>query len=120
MRPKQIKMLQSLSRDLTVMPLSSTRLVVESRSDNLHNHIVEVQFLPDDVVYARCTCEWSRYQGVACVHVMAALDYPANRKGRRLNFWLTEDDALRQKPRTFYLAHPDRPDAGVWITSRDS
>jgi len=48
---------------------------------------------------------------------MAALEHLAARKGRRLSFWLSEDDARRQKRRVFFM--PDkRQKNGVWITSR--
>ncbi len=117
MRPTQIKTLQARSRDLNVMSLNPRTFVVESRSNEYQNHIVHIDFLPDDEVKATCTCPWSQYNGVACAHAMAAMEYLAARKGRRLSFWLTEDDARRQKRRVFFM--PDRrDDDGVWITSR--
>ena len=117
MRPKRIKTLQARSRDLNVMSLSPRTFVVESRSNEYQNHIVRVQFLSGEEVKATCTCPWSQHDGVACAHVMAALEHLAARKGRRLSFWLSEDDARRQKRRVFFM--PDkRQKNGVWITSR--
>jgi hypothetical protein len=117
MIPKQIKKIQARSRDLKVMPINPRTFVVESRSDEFNNHVVEVQFEPDGEVITRCTCEWAQYHGVACAHVMAALEHLAARKGRRLSFWLTQDDARRQKHRIFYMTNGEDDD-GVWITSR--
>lgn len=91
--------------------------VVESVSNPIANHVVTVKFQRDGTINSRCTCEWAINQGVACSHVMAALEYLASSKGRTLSFWLTEEEAKRQKQRVFYLAGGQRND-GVWITSR--
>ncbi len=114
MKPTHIKQLQTTSRDLRVLPLNRHKLVVESRSDPLNSHVVTVRFGNHDAVYTDCTCEWAQYNGVACAHAMAALQFLAARKGRRLSFWLSEADARRQKQRVFTLAGDDP----VWITSR--
>lgn len=118
MKPKQIKFIQAKSRDMHVMHINPTTLLVESQSDDLNNHVVRVQFMPNGEVRTECTCEWSQYHGVACAHTMAALEHLAERKGRTLSFWLTENDARRQKQRIFYLTHRKHPTDGVWITSR--
>jgi hypothetical protein len=51
---------------------------------------------------------------------MAALEYLASKKNRRLSFWTSQADARRQKQRVFYLSAggQDPDDEGVWITSR--
>lgn len=118
MKPKEIKKIQGRSRDLQVMPINLRTFVVESRTDDLNNHIVRVEFLPNGGVRTDCTCTWAKYNGLACAHVIAALEHLAERKGRKLSFWLTEDDALRQKRRVFHMTHPDNATDGVWITSR--
>ncbi|MEM6284206.1 MAG: SWIM zinc finger family protein [Chloroflexota bacterium] len=118
MKPGYIKKIQAKSRDLTVLPMGLDSLVVESRSDDTHNHMVKVQFSPDGEVRTACTCAWAKYHGVACSHTMAALEHLAARKGRSLSFWLSEDDARRQKQRIFYMVNERNPDDGVWITSR--
>lgn len=118
MKPTHIKRLQNESRELQIRQISSDTFVVESASNNVANHIVTVRFYGDDVIRTRCTCPWAHHRGVACAHVIATLEYLAQKKGRRLSFWLTQEDALRQKHRTFYLAGND--DDGVWITSRAS
>jgi hypothetical protein len=118
-KPRQIKKIQARSRNLKILPINLNRFVVESRTSAPNNHLVEVQFNPDGEVKATCTCAWSRYNGVACAHVIAALEHLAAYKGRRLAFWLTEDDARRQKHRIFHMRSDDNnPDDGVWITSR--
>ena len=52
---------------------------------------------------------------------MAALEYLASLKDRTLSFWPTQNDARRQKQRTFYLSGGRNDDGqrGVWITSRN-
>ncbi len=117
MKPAHIKHLQAVSRTLDVKWLKDYVLAVESRSNPLFNHIITVEFRPNDHIHARCTCDWARNRGTACVHVMAALDHLALRKGRSLSFWLTHEDAERQKHRTFYLEGSADED-GIWITSR--
>ncbi len=120
-KPKQIKKIQARSRDLSILPMSYNKFVVESRTNAPNNHIVEVLFNPNGEVKATCTCAWSRYNGVACTHVIAALEHLAAQKGRKLSFWLSEDEARRQKHRIFYMRTSDGdPDDGVWITSRAS
>lgn len=119
MRPKRIKQLQAKSRNLRVMSITPNKLVVESRSNEFNNHIVTVEFLPGGEVRTGCTCEWSQFRGIACAHTMAALEHLAAQKGRTLSFWLTEDDARRQRHRIFALKNREHPDGeGVWITSR--
>ncbi|QPC84743.1 SWIM zinc finger family protein [Phototrophicus methaneseepsis] len=98
-------------------PINHNTLVVESVTNPLANHVVTVQFDDDHHVHARCTCPWAVHNGVACTHVIAALQYLAQIKGRRLSFWLTEEEAERQKHRRFYLSGQAEHD-GVWITSR--
>jgi hypothetical protein len=66
-----------------------------------------------------CTCEWGRQRPdedrrSACSHVVAALNYRAARKGRRISAWGNETEARRQhRP---MLAIGD----GVILTSRPS
>jgi hypothetical protein len=93
-------------------------MAVESVSNPFANHIVTVRFNPDGTIQARCTCPWALNRGVACSHIMAALEYLAGQKGRTLSFWATHEQALRQKHRVFYLTGPAERAEGVWITSR--
>jgi hypothetical protein len=121
MKPKNIKILQSQSRNLQARQVDRHTLAVQSASNALANHIVTVEFGPDQTVRARCTCQWALNRGVACTHVMAALEYLASRKNRTLSFWSTQAEAERQKHRVFYLAgetNDDERESGVWITSR--
>lgn len=120
MKPKNIKILQAQSRNLQARRVDKHTLVVQSASNPLANHIVTVEFGPDDTIHARCTCPWAINRGVACSHVMAALEYLASLKDRTLSFWTEREAALRQKNRVFYISgerDPDRED-GVWVTSR--
>lgn len=117
MKPKHIKQLQAQSRKLQARRVDNDTFVVESISNPVANHIVTVRFQPDGTINTRCTCEWAINQGVGCSHVLAALEYIASIKGRTLSFWLTEEEAVRQKQRVFYLSGAKRDD-GLWITSR--
>lgn len=119
MKPKNIKELQLESRRLRARRVDRHTYVVESRTNPQANHVVMVRFDDDGTVFTRCTCPWALHNGIACSHVLAALEYMASRKGRRLSFWLNHEDAQRQKHRTFYMAGTSKND-GVWITSRSA
>jgi hypothetical protein len=120
MKPTHIKQLQSNAHNLKVVALGPGKLAVESTSDPLNSHIVQVAFLPNGDVRTACTCEWSQFRGVGCSHTLAALDYLAAHKGRKLSFWADEAAARRQKRRTFRLAHMRSPRDDLWITSRNA
>jgi hypothetical protein len=115
--PKNIKEIQAQSRRLRCRMVDRSTIVVESTSNPYANHIVTVFFMQNGGVHARCTCPWATHNGVACSHVMAALEYLAGLKKRTLSFWSSKADAERQKQRTFRLAGDE--DRGVWITSRN-
>ncbi|MBC7869312.1 MAG: SWIM zinc finger family protein [Chitinophagaceae bacterium] len=116
MIPKNIKMLQAESKQLKVQWIDKHTLVVRSSSSNTANYIVTVEFGAKGEVNARCTCPWALHKGVACSHVMAALDHLASVKERKLSFWTSREEARRQKQKTFLLK--GSKNEGVWITSR--
>ena len=116
MIPRNIKDLQANSRHLRPRLVDADTVIVESASDPESNHTVTIQFKPDGIVHARCTCPWAEHHGVACSHVMAALEYLASLKNRTLSFWTDPEQAHRQKRRVFYLEGENRQ--GIWITSR--
>jgi SWIM zinc finger len=121
MKPKHIKILQEKARDMHATPLNKTTVVVESASNPAANHIVTVEYDSDGTIHARCTCPWAINGGVACSHVIAALEALAERRGRRLSFWTNMSEAQRQKKRIFYLRGTKarvEENEGVWITSR--
>ena len=120
MKPRNIKSLQAQSRQMQARMVDKHTLVVQSTSNPQANHIVTVTFGHEDTIHARCTCQWSLNRGVACTHVMAALEYLASLKDRTLSFWTDREAALRQKHRVFYISpeHDDNREAGVWVTSR--
>jgi SWIM zinc finger len=121
MKPKQIKSLQAKSKKLVARVLKSGNLhecfvvLVGSNSTSTLNFIVTVQFNTDGGVAARCTCQWAEHGGIACSHVIAALSKLASSKKRALSFWLTSEEARRQKQALFHLSQ-DRE--YIWITSR--
>jgi uncharacterized Zn finger protein len=117
-KPKNIKRLQAQGKELNAHILNRHTLAVASATSPLANHIVTVEYGPDGTIHARCTCPWAINGGVACSHVIAALERLANTKGRTLSFWTSKEEAERQKHRVFYLAG-ERDDEGVWITSRN-
>lgn len=117
MIPKNIKHLQAQSRRLQARFVDKNTLVVSSVSNPEANHVVTVNFGRHDEIQARCTCPWAMHNGIACSHVMAALEYLASFKERRLSFWSNPEDARRQKQRVFVLKS-QRGGEGVWITSR--
>ncbi len=116
MIPKNIKALQAESKNLQVRWIDKHTLVVRSNSTSTANYIVTVEFGNHGEVDARCTCPWALHKGVACSHVMAALDHLASAKARKLSFWTSREEARRQKQKTFLLK--GSKNEGVWITSR--
>jgi hypothetical protein len=117
-KPKNIKRLQAQGKELHANVVNRHTLVVESTSSPLANHIVTVEYGADGTIYARCTCPWALNGGVACSHVIAALERLANTRGRTLSFWTSKEQAERQKHRVFYLTG-ERDEEGIWITSRN-
>ncbi len=126
MKPKQIKALQNRSKNLVVRVIDPVKpgepyiVIVGSGTSASFNRIVTIHFDPDGHIHARCTCKWAEHGGVGCSHVLAALNALAARKHRALSFWLTPEEAQRQKQRVFRLTDGRREDHGenLWITSR--
>lgn len=129
MLPKNIKALQEKSRSLGVRIIPPGRprdpfLALVESTDKL-SHMVRVWFRnihnrdgrPATRIDALCTCTWSEHGGVACSHVIAALNKLAERRQSSLSFWLTPEDAHRQKHRVFQLGGPQ---GKIWITSRST
>jgi len=117
MTPKNIKHIQAKSRDLEVGRVTDEVYAVDSSSDPNQRHIVTLKPDKNGRIRSTCTCEWSKFRGIGCAHVMATLNFVAEQKGRRLSFWQTEADAKRQKNRIFELTG-ERGQEQVWITSR--
>jgi uncharacterized Zn finger protein len=119
--PTQLKDLQAKSRKLQIKLLNPEhagapfRALVESSS--ALSHLVTIRFAHDGKIDATCTCAWAEHGGVGCSHVIAVLNHLAELKSSILSFWPTQEDALRQKRRTFRLTTP-RGEDGLWITSR--
>lgn len=119
MKPKNLKNLQDRGRELRAYILNPNLVIVESTSNPMASHVVTVEYQPDGTIHARCTCPWAINGGIACSHVIAALEHLAEVRGRKLSFWTKREDARRQKRRLFLLPDTDDQD-GVWITSRAS
>ena len=121
MKPKHIKKLQAQSKKLTAKRVSTNLFRVESASHPDEVQTVQLRVDEGGAIVADCSCEWAQHHGVACSHVLAALEFLAERKGRTLSFWLNPEDAERQNRRTLFLAaDPKNAEDGVWITSRSA
>jgi hypothetical protein len=117
--PKNIKKLQEASRELLARQVDKNTYVVESRTNPNAHHIVTIQFDKEhSSIHARCSCAWAIFNGIACSHVLAALEYVAAKKQRTLSFWNDEQAARRQKHRIFQLVGKQEKKNGIWITSR--
>jgi hypothetical protein len=122
MKPRRIKYLQNKSKDLPTTVIDPVDkgdpyvVVVGSRTNRYLNRIVTVKFEPNGTVNARCTCTWAYFGGTGCVHVIAALQKLASRKQRILSFWLSPEEAQRQKQHVIKLIGETNED--IWITSR--
>jgi uncharacterized Zn finger protein len=119
--PTQLKDLQEKSRKLQIKLLNPERAgepfraLVESSS--ALSHLVTIRFDRSGKIDATCTCAWAEHGGVGCSHVIAVLNHLAELKRSSLSFWPTQEDARRQKRRTFQLTSK-RGEDGLWITSR--
>lgn len=120
MKPKAIKKLQAEAKHLTVQEVAPHTLLVQSRRNPNAHHIVTVELENDGSIRARCTCPWAHNGGYGCSHVLAALSYLAKNKNRAISFWLSKDDANRQKHRVLRLAgnRDGSDDDGLWLTTR--
>lgn len=118
MKPRNIKHLQVRARDLNATIVNRNTVIVESTTTPTASHVVTVEHDDEGTIHARCTCPWAINGGIACSHVLAALDALASRKGRALSFWTDKQSARRQKHRILFLSGGRRQSDGVWITSR--
>lgn len=116
MMPKNLRELRERSKQLTTTILNAHTVIVSSDSNPVANHIVTLRYNNRTIINARCTCTWAQNGGVACSHVMAALEGLAEYKGRKLSFWHSQEEAERQKKRLFRIS--GRKNENVWITSR--
>jgi hypothetical protein len=117
MLPKHIKQIQRRAHRLNVRQVGRQTIMVDSATEAPGRHAVTIRYDGSGNITAYCTCNWSNHNGVACSHVMAALDMIASKKGKALSFWLTEDDARRQRHKRFFLSRGGEAE-GVWVTSR--
>ena len=118
--PTNIKDLQNKSRDLMARRVDNQTYVVASATSPTAHHVVTIQYDKDGrKLKARCTCAWAEHNGIACSHVLAALEYMASLKHRTLSFWTDEEAAKRQRHRIFNLVGGNSED-NIWITSRRS
>jgi hypothetical protein len=123
MKPAKIKSLQAEGKKLAVRIIAPARphepymAIVESRSHNKLGHLVMIKFERDGRILTNCTCPWSEHGGIGCCHVIAALDSLASRKRSKLSFWLTPEEARRQKKRVFRITGVGNGE-DLWVTSR--
>jgi hypothetical protein len=117
MKPKEIKRLQARSRTLRAKVIAPNTVLVTSRSNPFVHHIVTVDVETDGTLHARCTCPWAQNRGIGCSHVMAALGHLAAQKKRAISFWLSLDEAKRQRHRILRL-RGEGTAGDLFITSR--
>ncbi|MFN8376912.1 MAG: SWIM zinc finger family protein [Anaerolineae bacterium] len=118
MKPTNLKKLYAQSKDLKARVLNAHSVAVTSITSPNANHIVTVEYDQDGTIHARCTCPWAIHGGVACTHVLAALEALAEKRGKRLSFWRSQEEARRQRRRIFCLRDHEAVNDGIWITSR--
>ena len=119
MKPTNIQHLRVRARHLQAHIIDRRTIAVASTTTPTANHVVTLDYDSEGTIRARCTCPWAINGGVACSHVLAALDLLAARRGRALSFWNSRAEARRQKHRTFQLVGVSEGDENsLWITSR--
>jgi len=112
--PRNLKELQVKAKRLKTTIIDRSTVLVQSQTTP--NHIVTVHPRRDGTVEARCTCAWAQHGGDACSHVMAALTALAAQKERKLSFWLTPEEAQRQRHHTLLVIGENG--GRLWLTSR--
>jgi len=117
MKPTEIKKLQRRSHNLMVRRIAPNTLVVTSRSNAYAHHVVTIETEPGGTIRARCTCPWAQNGGYGCSHVMASLNYLADKQRRAISFWSDLEEAKRQRHRILRLVGSG-PDGDIFITSR--
>ncbi len=117
MKPKEIKRLQARSRMLRAKTIAPNTVLVTSRSNPFAHHIVTIEIDDEGTLHARCTCPWAQNRGIGCSHVMAALSHLAAQKRRAISFWLSLDEAKRQRHRILRL-RGEGAAGDLYITSR--
>jgi uncharacterized Zn finger protein len=115
-KPVNLKQLHQRARKLLVRRVSRDTFVVASKSRPSLQHVVTVIYGRDEAIHARCTCPWSEHGGFGCAHVIAVLHTLASQKRKRLSFWLTEEEAKRQRRKVLRLSGDGRD--AIFITSR--
>ena len=113
-KPRNLKDLQAKAKRLKTIIIDRNTVLVQSQTTP--NHIVTLRPRRDGTVQARCTCAWAQHGGAACSHVMAALAALAAQKQRHLSFWLTPEDAQRQRQHTLQVIGQNG--GRIWLTSR--
>ena len=98
------KKMQAKARKCTVQEVRGCEGVYRVYSPSGNTYIATAE---------HCSCDWARYHpDLICSHRMAVLNHiEEQKKGRRLSFWSTEDDAQRQH-------RPMKAALDVWATSR--
>lgn len=120
MKPTNINTQSAAARQLQAHIIDRRTIAVASTTTPSANHIVTLDYDSEGTIRAHCTCPWALNGGIACSHVLAALDALAARRGRALA-WNSRAEAQRQKHRTFHLLGSTSSDEdGLWITSRSA
>ena len=115
-KPVHLKRLQARSKRLIVRRVARDTYVCASKTRPSLQHVVTVEWRPDESIHARCTCPWSVYGGFGCAHVMAVLRTIADRQNKRISFWSTHEEAERQHHRVLRLTGDGWDD--IFISSR--
>ena len=114
MKPRHLKLLHQKAKRLKTIIIDSNTVLVQSQKTP--NHIVTLRPRRDGRIEAHCTCAWALHGGIACSHVLAALTVLAAQKKRQVSFWLTPEEAQRQ--RHHILQVTGEKGSSIWLTSR--
>ena len=100
---------QSSARNHTVIAnRHGFRVVSGSSFKSYHVHIG----YEDGKIGSSCSCDWCRYGGECCSHIMAVLMHLASKQNRSIRFWTSLDEAQRQHRRLLSVG------SDIYITTR--
>jgi uncharacterized Zn finger protein len=114
LKTRNLKDLQAKARRLKTTVIDAHTVLVQSQSSP--NHVISVRSRRNGAIEARCTCAWAQHGGSACSHILAALSALAARQNRKLSFWMTPEEAQRQRKHVLQVIGENG--GRIWLTSR--
>lgn len=96
-----VKHLQDSSKNIEVKQINK-HLYSAGSPENQFKHLVIIR-KREDGVRIECNCKFGMYGGEGCVHSLAVVRYILSRKGRIPSFWISKEDAVKQRRKVIQI-----------------